>query len=59
MLGGTLSTGVTKNVHVATLPLESAAVMVTWVAEVIVVPATGDWVTVILAAGLQLSLTAT
>jgi hypothetical protein len=40
--GGVLSTGVTKKVHVEELPLASVAVMVTVVADVILVPEAGD-----------------
>jgi hypothetical protein len=40
--GGVLSTGVTKKVHVDELPFASVAVIVTVVAEVMLVPAAGD-----------------
>ena len=56
IVGAVLSTGVTKNVHVELLPYISVAVIVTTVAEVIAVPAAGDWTIEMVPAAVQLSV---
>jgi hypothetical protein len=56
IVGGVLSTGVTKKVHVDALPDASVAVIVTVVAAVILVPAAGACVMVIEPDAVQLSV---